>query len=194
MNGEDFSMQRRRIGWLLMIAGSLTAPFTGAQQKPMPPPPASDTTHARPQPEPGNDAAINPLRITFDDKSADWTPAKLAQLPHTTITVHNGHTNADETYSGVLLIQLLTQVGVPERPRGKDLRIYLVAEGRDGYKVVYSLAEVAPDLHEGTVLLADRKDGKPMGENGPMQIICTGEKHPARWVRNVVAIHVLTAD
>ena len=47
-----------------------------------------------------------PLMITFGDKSATWTAATLAALPHTTVTVHNEHTKADETYSGVPLIDL----------------------------------------------------------------------------------------
>jgi hypothetical protein len=43
------------------------------------------------------------------------------------------------------------------------------------------------------VLVADAMDGKPLGNNGPLQLVATGEKHPARWVRNLVAIRVLTA-
>ncbi len=74
-----------------------------------------------------------PLKVTFGDKSAEWTPESLAALPHKTVTVHNAHTKADETYSGVALIDLLVRLGVPDKPHGKDLRLYLVAEGSDGY-------------------------------------------------------------
>jgi hypothetical protein len=63
-----------------------------------------------------------PLTVQFGDKSAEWTPAKLAALPHKTLTVYNEHTKANETYAGVPLIDLLTPLGVPEQPRGKDLR------------------------------------------------------------------------
>ena len=71
-----------------------------------------------------------PLKITFGDKSAEWTPATLAALPHKTLTVCNQHTKVNETYTGVPLIDLLTRLGVPDKPHGKDLRFYLVAEGR----------------------------------------------------------------
>lgn len=135
-----------------------------------------------------------PLTITYGDKSAEWTPEKLAALPQTTITVYNGHANANQTYTGVPLIDLLAQLGVPAKPRGKDLRLYIVAEGSDGYKVVYSIGEVAPDIHDGTVMVADKLAGQAIKSAGPLQLVATGEKHPARWVRNLVAIHVRTAD
>ena len=138
--------------------------------------------------------AATPVTITYGGKSTVWTVPKMAELPHKTITLHNEHLNADQTFSGVPLIQLLIPLGVPEKPKGRDFRLYLVAEGRDGYKVVFALGEVSPDVHDGTVLLADSVDGKPIKENGPFQLVCTGEKRPARWVRNVVAIRIMAAD
>ncbi len=135
-----------------------------------------------------------PLTIFYGDKSAEWTAEKLAALPQTTITVYNGHEKTKQTYSGVPLIDLLARLGVPDKPRGKDLRLYIVAEGSDGYEVVYSIGEVAPDIHDGTVMVADQLAGQPIVASGPLQLVATGEKHPARWVRNLVAIHVLTAE
>jgi hypothetical protein len=135
-----------------------------------------------------------PLKITFGDKSAEWTPSTLAALPHKTVTVFNEHAKASQTYSGVLLIELLTPLGVAQKPHGKDLRLYLVAEGSDGYQVVYSVGEVTPDIHDATVLVADMMDGKALGDSGPLQLVATGEKRPARWVRNLVAIRVKTAE
>jgi hypothetical protein len=120
------------------------------------------------------------VSISYAEKSAEWTLAKVSALPHKTITVHNEQVNADQTFSGAPLIDLLVPLGVTEKPRGKDLKLYLVAEGRDGYKVVFALGEVAPDVHHGTVLLADSVDGKPISEDGPLRLVCTGEKGPAR--------------
>ena len=135
-----------------------------------------------------------PLVITFAGKSATWTAATLAALPHTTVTVYNEHTKADETYAGVPLIDLLVRLGVPDKPRGKQFRIYLVAAGSDGYEVVYSLGEITPDVHDATVLVADSENGKPIAEDGPLKLVATREKRPARWVRNLVAVRVLTAE
>lgn len=135
-----------------------------------------------------------PLQVTFGEKTATWTATTLAALPHTTVTVHNEHTKADETYSGVPLIALLTPLGVADKPRGKDLRLYVVAAGSDGYEVVYSIGEVTPDVHDATVLVADTENGKPLAGDGPLKLVATGEKRPARWVRNLVAIKVLSAE
>jgi hypothetical protein len=111
-----------------------------------------------------------------------------------TVSVHNEHTKAEETYSGVPLIALLTPLGVTDKPHGKDLRLYLVAAGSDGYEAVYSIGEVTPDVHDATVIVADTKNGKPLTGDGPLTLISTGEKRPARWVRNLVAIKVQAAE
>jgi hypothetical protein len=156
------------------------------QASPMPTGGMSETHKAGPP--------TGPLQITFAGKSAAWTAATLAALAHTTVTVHNEHTKADETYSGVPLIALLTPLGVTDKPRGKNLRLYVVAAGSDGYEAVYSIGEVTPDIHDGTVLVADTENGAPISADGPLKLIATGEKRPARWVRNLVSITVRAAD
>jgi hypothetical protein len=135
-----------------------------------------------------------PLEIKFGDKTATWTPATLAPLPHTTATVHNEHTKADETYSGVPLMELLTRLGVSDQPHGKYLRFYLAAIGSDGYETVYSIGEVNPNVHDAAVIVADTENGKPLIGDGPLKLVDTRDKHPARWVRNLVAIKVQVAE
>lgn len=108
--------------------------------------------------------------------------------------VVDAQSRAQQTFSGVPLIALLVEVGVPQKLKGKDLRLYLVAEGRDGTRVLYSLCEVSPDEHEGEVLLVDSVDGKPLTENGPIELISSGERRDSRWVRGVVSIRVQAAD
>ena len=135
-----------------------------------------------------------PLKITFGDKSATWTPEALAALPHTTVTVYNEHTKANESYAGVPLIDLLTPLGMAEKPSGKGLRLFVVAAGSDDYEVVYSIGEVTPYIHDATVIVADSEDSKGITHSGPLQLIATREKHPARWVRNLIAIRVLAAE
>ena len=115
-------------------------------------------------------------------------------MPHKSVTVFNEHTKANQTYSGVPLIDLLTQLGVPDKPHGKEFLLYLVAAGSDGYQVVYSLGELTPDVYDATVLVADTQDGKPIADDGPLKLVATGERRPARWVRNLVAIRVLKTD
>ena len=182
---------------LTMTAAAAHAQSNGANQGlPMsggaPQPDTSRVQQEMAQAQPPRPA--EPLKITFGGKVADWTAATLVSLPHVTLTVHNEHAKKDETYSGVPLIELLTRLGVPEKPHGRDFRLYLVAEGSDGYQVVYSVAEATPDVHDGTVIVADAQDGRPIGNDGPLKLVATGEKRPARWVRNLVGIRVMTAD
>lgn len=137
------------------------------------------------------------------------SPADFRALPHVSITVHNGHTDAAETYSGVPLASLLEKLNAPlgKELRGQAMTNYVVATGSDGYAVVLSLgsgpapplcktklvhylslAEVDPSFHAGEVLAVDSRDGQPLGKNGPFQLIVSNDKRPARWVHNLVSI------
>jgi len=118
------------------------------------------------------------------------SPAEFRALPHTTLTAHNGHTDADETYSGVLLATLLAIVNAPiGKERQKEvLTGYLIASGSDGYSVVLSLAETDASFHRGQVLVADARDGQPLAKSGPYQLIVSEDKRPARWVHNLNSI------
>ena len=121
---------------------------------------------------------------------------ELAQMPRKAVTVHNPHTNADEKYEGVELSDLLTRYGAPlgKQLRGPALADYVVATGSDGYKAVFSLAEVDPSFHPGTVLVADTMDGKPLdAHTGPFRLVATEDQRPARGVRNLVSLEVKSA-
>jgi hypothetical protein len=119
-----------------------------------------------------------------------YSPAEFHTLPHLTITVHNGHANADETYSAVPLATLLANLGVPlgKDLRGEALTAYVLASGTDGYTVLFSLAEVDPSFHAGQVLVADTRDGKTLTDDGPFHLIVSDDKRPARWVHNLNSI------
>jgi len=134
------------------------------------------------------------LTITFGEKSTTWSPETLAALPHVTLTAFNEHAKANQTYSGVPVIALLKSLGVPDKPHGKDLRLYLLAEGADGYGAVFAVAEVNPDIHAESAIVADSMDGKPLGDDGAFKLVLEGEKRPARWVRNLATIKVRSAE
>ncbi|MGA8502147.1 MAG: hypothetical protein WB683_11400 [Candidatus Sulfotelmatobacter sp.] len=145
-----------------------------------------------PAQQPATAGAGGGLRLTADPDHAPvvLSPADFHALPHITVTVHNSHTNAAEAYSGVPLAALLVKVNAPlgKELHGEAMTSYLIATGSDGYSVVLSLAEVDPSSHEGQVLVADTRDGKPLGDRGPFQLIVSDDKRPARWVHNLVSI------
>ena len=125
-----------------------------------------------------------------------FTPATLNQYPHQTVTIFDHHTNANETYSGVPLVDLLAHLGVPHGKdlMGKVLADYVVATGSDGYKSVVALGEIDPDFHPGMVLVADAMDGKPLDKTGPFRLVVTEDKRPARSVRNLVRLELRVAE
>jgi len=135
------------------------------------------------------------LVLTSEHASVTFSPADFRALPHVSLTVHNGHTDASETYSGVPLATLVAKVNAPlgKEPRGKAMTSYVIATGSDGYAVVLSLAEVDPDIHQGQVLVADTRDSQPLGKFGPFQLIVSDDKRPARWVHNLVSIDLQKA-
>lgn len=129
-----------------------------------------------------------------DGRRITITADALRSMPQQTVRMHNPHTKTDETYQGVELSVLLARLDAPMGPklRGKALAMYVVAEGADKYRAVYSLAEVDPDFHTETVIVADREDGQPIAKDGPFKLVNTEDKRPARWVRNLASIRLST--
>ena len=123
-------------------------------------------------------------------------PSDLKAYRHVTIKVHNDHTNADESYSGVALADLLAKQGAPlgKDLHGQALANYVVATGSDGYKALLSLAEIDAAFHSGQVIVADQLDAKPLEKDGPYKLIVSEDKRPARWVRNLVLIEIKEAQ
>ena len=94
-------------------------------------------------------------------------------------------------YEGVSLTEVLALAGAPvgDRMRGAQLSLVVVAKAADDYVATYSLAELDPGFTDRVVILADRRDGKPLAENAaPFQIVVPGEKKHGRWIRQVVSL------
>ena len=64
------------------------------------------------------------------------------------------------------------------------------------YRVSRLLArriEFDAQFTDRVAILADRKDGAPLAGNAaPFQLVITGEKRPARWVRQVTSIDLVS--
>jgi DMSO/TMAO reductase YedYZ molybdopterin-dependent catalytic subunit len=119
--------------------------------------------------------------------------ADLKGMPRTTLHIRNPHENTSETYEGVLLEELLRRAGVAhgDQLRGKLMATYVIAEADDGYKVVFSLAELDSGITNSEVLVADTVDGAPIdSKRGPFRLVAPHDKRPARWVRMLKSITV----
>ena len=104
------------------------------------------------------------------------------------------HDGPELVFRGPGLDAVLALAGAPQGHdlRGKALRLVVLAEARDGYAVVYSLAELSPDLGARRAIIAVEQDGQPLDEkDGPMRIVLEGEKRPARWIRQLERIRMV---
>jgi DMSO/TMAO reductase YedYZ molybdopterin-dependent catalytic subunit len=124
-----------------------------------------------------------PLLLSADD---------LSKLPRATVrTTSHG---IETVHEGVWLHEILKRAGVPQGSelRGKTLASYVLAEGQDGYQVVFSLAELDPAFLDNEILLADTVNGKPLsGAQGRFRLIGPKDKHGARSVRMLTKIEVV---
>jgi len=120
--------------------------------------------------------------------------AALAKLPRGTVKA-SAH-GVDGEWEGVPLIEILRAAGAPvgDALRGPNLQLYVRVSAADGYRVVYALAELDPTFRDDAVILADRRDARPLAaDEGPFRLIAPREARPGRWVRQVTAIDVLRA-
>jgi hypothetical protein len=175
-------------GWL--VAAALLAGLTGKMHgQGMPMGGHEQMAHAPAKPS-------TTLRVTIDGKATVLTVADLAAMPQTTVTAKNGHTGVVETYSGVAVGDLLAKLGFTfdNATAKRTYHSYVRAEGTDGYWVLFSASELIPALRETGSLIALALDGKPLGEDGAIRMIVAGERRPARWVRNLKSLTVVTLE
>jgi DMSO/TMAO reductase YedYZ molybdopterin-dependent catalytic subunit len=133
-------------------------------------------------------AVATPLVLTIAD---------LKKMPRKVLLVVNPHDKKTETYEGVLLEELLQRAGIAhgEHLRGAAMATYVLAEAEDGYRVVFSLAELDSGILESEIIVADTMDGAPLGATqGPFRIVAPHEKRPARWIRMLKSITVVSID
>jgi hypothetical protein len=65
------------------------------------------------------------------------------------------------------------------------------SEDHHTHGTAFGLAEFDPGFTDRISILADRQAGAPLtAEEAPFQLILTGEKRAARWVRQVASIEI----
>lgn len=127
-----------------------------------------------------------------DTKPVELDAHTLAELPRQTAVLQDHGKQVN--YEGVLLHDVLVRSGMDfgKGLRGKLLSSYVIATGSDGYQVVYALADFDPSITNSAIILADKREGKPLDANeGPLRIIVPEDKKPARSVRLVKEIDVV---
>jgi len=123
------------------------------------------------------------------------TIADLKAMPRTKVTAMDEHEKKTYVFEGVTLQALLLKAGVAtgESLRGRGMALCVVAGAADGYHAVFSIGELDPSIGAEQVLVADTADGAaiPAGQ-GPLRLVVASDKRPARWVRMVQSIEVVS--
>lgn len=132
------------------------------------------------------------LRIEFPGGAASLAAAELQALPRDSVKAKL-HDGPEQWFAGPSVMAVLRRAGARvDTVRGPALAQVLVAEAADGYRVAFSLGELAPTLGNRTVILVDRIDGKPLPEKeGPWRLLVPADAHPSRWARQVVTLRLI---
>ena len=124
--------------------------------------------------------------VGLDGKSVS---VQLATLERRTVVTQDRGLRAE--FQGVAVRDVLIKAGVPFELRGPAMARVVIASAPDGYRVAYAIAELDPGFTDQVVLLADRRDGKPLlPDTGPFQIVVPNDKRAARWIRQVNRLEV----
>jgi|SRR5579883_1544113 DMSO/TMAO reductase YedYZ molybdopterin-dependent catalytic subunit len=126
----------------------------------------------------------SPLQLKPDD---------LAKMPRQTVSVQE-EDGTKVQYEGVPLREILMRAGAPlgKELRGKALASYVLAKAHDGYQVVFGLAEVDAYFANEPILVADKRDGRPLfGYQGPFRLVCPNDKAGARSVRMLETLEIV---
>jgi DMSO/TMAO reductase YedYZ molybdopterin-dependent catalytic subunit len=122
-----------------------------------------------------------PQHWTFDDLKK--MPAEHADVSYQT---DRGPVNA--SFTGVLLWSLIGAAGgIDDTGKGAKLRHAIRITAKDGYVVVTSTGEIAPDFGDRHAIVAYERDGKPLDD---FRIVMPGDKHGGRNIREVVTIGI----
>ena len=145
-------------------------------------------------------APVPPSRsvtVTFQVHTTVLKIEDLIALPQTTVHVHNAHRNADETYTGPLLSDVLAKGGLVANKETQPLILHstVVATGTDHYYVIYSAAEVEPSFSHGQIIVAlTKNEGLPDTEGGAIQLVNTTDTKPARWLHGLTQLTIMSLN
>jgi len=166
---------RTRLTLRISVWATLFAGVLAAQTPPIPSAPATLAVSGD---------VSSPVTLKADD---------LAKMPRETVPVTE-EDGSKVAYEGVLLREILKRAGAPSgtQLRGKALSTYIIAKAHDGYQVVFALGEIDASFGNQQILVADKRDGKPLfGYQGPLRLVCPNDKAGARSVRMLETLEVV---
>jgi Oxidoreductase molybdopterin binding domain len=137
-------------------------------------------------------AADQSISVTTSvEQTRNIDPATIEKLPavEQKISFLTGHGPEQATYTGALLWSVIESTEMSGGDRRTRLHRTIWVTGRDGYTAVLALAEIDPEFEGKQVILAYRRDGKPIDGN-TLRLVVPGDRYGGRSVRDVVRIDV----
>jgi DMSO/TMAO reductase YedYZ molybdopterin-dependent catalytic subunit len=176
----------QRYAWLLVIAVALTVACSGVG-------PSTGTALA----QAGETVELSGLVASSGPVSVDNLQQQFsAETTEVSYDSPQGHET--HTFTGVRLFDVLDAAGLPVDPSSDDspfVHMYVVLSARDGYQVVLSMGELAPDLGGAPILLAWERDGAPLpAAEGPLQLVVPGDKRVDRYIWSIETIDVRSVE
>jgi hypothetical protein len=126
--------------------------------------------------------------IDTEGHATTLSAAQIATLPRSTVKVLDHDKPAE--FEGVSLASTLALAGVQlgDKLRGPRMTEVLLAEAADGYKVTFALAETDPAFAVRNIIVANKRDGKPLdAKEGPLRIVAKATR--GRHVGSVSSQH-----
>ena len=123
-----------------------------------------------------------------------WSLADMKKLP--TETVELKYLSATgvqqhQHFTGVRLWDVLQLAESSDDPPVSALTSYLILRARDGYYVVFSMGEIAPDYGDQPYVLAWKTEGHPLpDEQKPLMLVAPGDRTDGRFIYGIVSIEV----
>jgi hypothetical protein len=137
--------------------------------------------------------ASGQIAVRIDNKPpVEMTAGDFAKLPRHTAVLNNH--GKQVKYEGALLHDVLARGGIDfgKELRGKQLSSYVAASARDGYEVVFALADFDPTIVDADIIVADKREGQSLQANeGPLRIIVPHDKRPTRSLRMLQEIDIV---
>ncbi len=125
----------------------------------------------------------------LDGSAVMLDAAKLAALPHEAVKAEaHGH-KLEVNAIDVLNVLRAAGIAPPEQIRGAALRQVLLAGAKDGYVAAFSWGELDPALGGRRVFLVT-EGLKP--EEGPLRLVVPQDARPARWVRQLETLRLIS--
>jgi DMSO/TMAO reductase YedYZ molybdopterin-dependent catalytic subunit len=138
-------------------------------------------------------AAAQSFTLSLDGKvkaPQHWTLDDLRKMPaeHVEVSYQTDRGPIKADFTGVALWSLIGAAGgLDDTGKGAELRHTIRITAKDGYVVVTSTGEIAPEFGGKNALVAYERDGKPLDD---FRIVMPGDKHGGRNARDVVSIKI----